>query len=157
MQKPNLFNVAITRARKKLICFLSKDPKSLPEGLLRDYIEYIQNYINKANPTDKFDENVYKNSFEKEVAKTLRAEGLHVIAGVETAGFSTDLTVDDSEGHSILVEIDGVDDNIKTYNTNMKKHAILERCGLKIVRVTYREWHYSPTACVERIKSALFN
>lgn len=157
LQKPNLFNVAITRARKKLICFLSKDPKTLPEGLLRDYIEYIQNYINKAAPVDTFDENIYKNSFEKEVAKTLRAEGLNVIAGVETAGFSTDLTVSDSEGHSILVEIDGVEDNIRTYNTNMKKHAILERCGLKIVRITYREWHYSPTACVERIKSALFN
>ncbi len=157
MQKPNLFNVAITRARKKLICFLSKNPKSLPEGLLRDYIEYIQNYINKTNPTEKFDENVYKNAFEKEIAKTLRAEGLNVVAGVETAGFSTDLTVDDGEGHSILVEADGVEDNIHTYNTNMKKHAILERCGIKIVRITYREWYYSPTACVERIKSALFN
>lgn len=157
LQKPNLFNVAITRARKKLICFLSKDPKSLPEGLLRDYIEYIQNYINKSNSTNKFDENVYKNSFEKEVAKTLRAEGLNVTAGVEVAGFSTDLTVEDDDGHSVLVEIDGVEDNIKTYNTNMKKHAILERCGLKIVRVTYREWHYSPNACVDRIKSALFN
>lgn len=157
LQKPNLFNVAITRARKKLICFLSKNPKSLPEGLLRDYVEYIQNYINKSTPTEKFDENVYKNSFEKEVAKTLRAEGLNVTAGIETAGFSTDLTVNDGEGHSILVEIDGVEDNIKTYNTNMKKHAILERCGLKIVRLTYREWHYSPTACVDRIKLALFN
>ena len=157
LQKPNLFNVAITRARKKLICFLSKNPKSLPEGLLRDYVEYIQNYINKSTPTEKFDENVYKNSFEKEVAKTLRAEGLNVTAGIETAGFSTDLTVNDGEGHSILVEIDGVEDNIKTYNTNMKKQAILERCGLKIVRLTYREWYYSPTACVDRIKSALFN
>ena len=157
LQKPNLFNVAITRARKKLICFLSKDPKSLPEGLLRDYIEYIQAYINKVNPTDKFDENVYKNSLEKEIAKTLRSEGLEVYAGVETAGFSTDLTVEDSEGHSILVEVDGVEDNIRTYNTNMKKHAILERCGMKIVRITYREWHYSQNACVDRIKSALFN
>lgn len=157
LQKPNLFNVAITRARKKLICFLSKDPKSLPEGLLRDYIQYIQAYINVNNAALNFDENVYKNSFEKEVAKTLRAEGLKVTAGVETAGFSTDLTVEDEEGHSIVVEIDGVEDNIRTYNTNMKKQAILERCGLKILRITYREWHYSPTACVDRVKNALFN
>ncbi len=159
LQKPNLFNVAITRARKKLICFLSRDDKSLPEGLLRDYIQYIQAYINVNNAALSFDENVYKNSFEKEVAKTLRAEGLKVTAGVQTAGFSTDLTVEDDneDGHSLLVEIDGVEDNVRTYNTNMKKQAILERCGLKVLRVTYREWHYSPTACVERIKSALFN
>ena len=157
LQKPNLFNVAITRARKKLICFLSKNPKSLPEGLLRDYIEYIQSYLNKSQTADRFDENVYKNAFEKEVAKAIRAEGLEVLAGVETAGFSTDLSVSDNEGHSLLVEIDGVEDSIKTYNTNMKKQAILERCGLKVLRLTYREWYYSPTACIERIKSALFN
>ena len=124
---------------------------------ISSYIDYIQNYIDKAVPTGTFDENVYKNNLEKEIAKTLRQEGLHVVAGIETAGFSTDLTVDDGEGHSILVEVDGVEDNIKSYSTNMKKHAILERCGIKIVRVTFREWHYSPTACVERIKSALFN
>ena len=157
LQKPNLFNVAITRARKKLICFLSRNPKNLPEGLLRDYIEYIQNYINVADSLTKFDENVYKNSFEKDVAKTLRAEGFNVVAGIEVAGFSTDLTVDDGEGHSVLVEIDGVEDNVRTFNTNMKKQAILERSGIKIVRITYREWYYSPTACIERIKTALFN
>ena len=39
LQIPNLFNVAITRAKKKQIIFLSKDPKSLPQGLLKDYID----------------------------------------------------------------------------------------------------------------------
>ncbi|MCD7740164.1 MAG: AAA domain-containing protein, partial [Candidatus Gastranaerophilales bacterium] len=47
LQIPNLFNVAITRAKKKQIIFLSKDPKTLPQGLLKDYIEYVQSYIAK--------------------------------------------------------------------------------------------------------------
>src|SRR5699024_1184700 len=40
LQKPNLFNVAITRARKRLINFISKPVNELPEGLLRDYLEF---------------------------------------------------------------------------------------------------------------------
>ena len=34
LQKPNLFNVAITRARYQMINFISKNPRELPEGLL---------------------------------------------------------------------------------------------------------------------------
>ena len=60
LQKPNLFNVAITRARKKMICFISRNPKTLPQGLLRDYIEYIQQYIDSAKD-DEFRKNTYKN------------------------------------------------------------------------------------------------
>ena len=41
-QKPNLFNVAITRARHKLINFISREINELPEGLLRNYLEYVK-------------------------------------------------------------------------------------------------------------------
>ncbi len=47
LQKPNLFNVAITRARKRMINFISKDPNTLSEGILRNYFEYIL-YSNKT-------------------------------------------------------------------------------------------------------------
>ncbi len=158
LQKPNLFNVAITRARKKLISFLSKDPKSLPPGLLRDYIEYVETYQNrnslKLSLDSEIDENIYKNKFEKTVAEHLRQEGYDVIAGMEIAGFSTDLIVKNPLGDIVLVECDGVEDNKKMYNTQVKKHVILERSGLKIIRISYREWHHSSQACVDRLKNA---
>ena len=158
LQKPNLFNVAITRARKKSISFLSKDPKSLPAGLLRDYIEYVQAYEakNKLENTleAELDENIYKNEFEKEVADFLRDEGFKVVAGREMAGFMTDLLVFDPMNNVVLVECDGVEDNKKMYNTQIKKHVILERSGLKILRISFREWHHSQQACVDRIKNA---
>ena len=69
LQKPNLFNVAITRARFKTINFISKDPRELPEGILRSYFGFIQEYENRFSliKSDDFDENVYKNSFEKQI------------------------------------------------------------------------------------------
>ncbi len=149
LQKPNLFNVAITRARYKMINFTSKTPRELAEGLFRSYLNYVQEYEirQKAIENKEIEENFYKNSFEKEIAQTIRDLGREVQAGVEIAGFSVDLLVDDK----IAIECDGVEDNKRISATNMKKQAILERSGVKINRITYREWQYSPKACLDRV------
>lgn len=153
LQKPNLFNVAITRARKKLICFLSKEPKSLPQGLLRSYIEYIETYVAK-NSADaiKLDENSYKNEFEKTIAEALRNEGYEVKAGVNLAGLNVDLLVEGPSDECFIVECDGVENSKRELISAMKKQAILERSGYRVNRITYREWHHSASACIERIK-----
>jgi len=149
LQKPNLFNVAITRARYKMINFTSKTPRELAAGLFRSYLNYVQEYEirQKAIENKEIEENFYKNSFEKEIAQTIRDLGREVQAGVEIAGFSVDLLVDDK----IAIECDGVEDNKRISATNMKKQAILERSGVKINRITYREWQYSPKACLDRV------
>ena len=157
LQKPNLFNVAITRARKKLICFISRDPKGLPPGLLKDYLEYIQNYLDSAK-NDEFQKNKYKNDFEKDVAQTLVMEGLEVRAGVEAAGVLPDLLVKDPETEiEIVVEIDGVQDSVKEKLPDTKKQTILERAGYKVTRISYREWEHSSQACVDRVKRLIVN
>lgn len=149
LQKPNLFNVAITRARYRMISFISKDPKELPDGLLRSYLNYIQEYEIRHNAivNKELVENYYKNSFEKDVAAVIRTLGHDVQAGVEVAGFSVDLLIDDK----IAVECDGMEDNKRNNTTNMKKQSILERSGFKVNRITYREWQYSPQACLDRV------
>ncbi len=149
LQKPNLFNVAITRARYKTINFISKNPRELPEGILRSYFGFIEEYENRFAllKSDEFDENVYKNSFEKEVADAFREAGHKVICGSEIAGLSVDLLVDDK----FVVECDGVEDKIHSKVSDMKKQSIIERTGLKVSRISKREWSYSPKACIDRI------
>lgn len=155
LQIPNLFNVAITRARKKQIVFLSKDPKTLPQGLLKDYIEYVQAYVARNNLKEemKIDENVYKNSFEKEVASFLRDESFEVTAGQTVAGLSADLLVKDPTGRTMIVECDGVEDNVKCNKTQIKKQTLMERAGMLVERISYREWYTSQQGCAERIKT----
>ena len=155
LQIPNLFNVAITRARKKQIIFLSKDSKTLPQGLLKDYIEYVQAYVtrNKLKDELKIDENIYKNSFEKEVSQVLREEGFEVTAGQTVAGLSADLMVKDPTGKCIIIECDGLEDNIKTNKTQIKKQTLMERSGMIVERISYREWYTSRQGCIERVKN----
>ncbi len=149
MQKPNLFNVAITRGRNKVINFISRNPRELPEGHFRNYVSFMQEYQNKAQAvmSGEIDENIYKNSFEREVAEKIRELDHKVCAGSDIAGLSADLLVDDK----FVVEIDGVEDKTKSYISNMKKQAIIERSGFKVKRITYREWQYSPKACLDRV------
>lgn len=149
LQKPNLFNVAITRARSKCINFVSHDIETMPEGHFRNYVSFIKQYqerkISLAN--NEIDENIYKNKLEKEVATAIKNLDHKVIAGADIAGLSADLLVDDS----FIIEIDGVEDSKKQSISNMKKQAILERCGFRVKRITYREWQYSAKACLDRV------
>ena len=149
LQKPNLFNVAITRARYKTINFISKNPRELPEGILRSYFGFIQEYEDRYSllKSDDFDENIYKNKFEKEVAEAFRTIGHKVSCGEEIAGLSADLVVD----NKFVVECDGEEDKIPCKVSNVKKQAIFERCGLKVSRISKREWSYSPKACIDRV------
>ena len=155
LQRPNLFNVAITRARKKLICFISKDPKTLPDGLLRSYMEYMLEYEENSKNLDKLNTDIYKNDFEKEVAQALRENGVEVRAGVEVAGFSTDLLINLPQKDQIILEIDGVEDSIKSSQTFIKKEKILERSVFKVIRLSFREWQNSKPASIDRILSNL--
>jgi len=149
IQKPNLFNVAITRAKNKCINFVSHDIDTMSEGHFRNYVSYVKEYLERkrALANDEFDANIYKNKFEKEVADEIRKLDHRVLAGADIAGLSADLVVDDK----FIIEIDGVEDSKRTSMSNMKKQSILERCGFKVKRITYREWQYSPKACLDRV------
>lgn len=149
LQKPNLFNVAITRARKRLINFISKPVNELPEGLLRDYLEFVQSQ-DKVIASRK---NVFKNTFEKEVFEVINDEFTthKVRAGVDFAGINADIMIDDK----LIVEIDGVLDEFTQNVKETKKQAIIERLGYEVVHVTKREWGLSKDAALDRIRSSL--
>ena len=100
MQKANLFNVAITRGRNKVINFVSRNPRELPDGHFRNYVSYMQNYQDKKQAvlSGEIDENIYKNPLEREVADKIRELDHRVVAGAEIAGLSADLLVDVSRG-----------------------------------------------------------
>jgi very-short-patch-repair endonuclease len=72
-------------------------------------------------------------------------------AGVDIGGVSADIVMNDK----FVIECDGVQDNVKTNIKPMRKLAILERCGFKVCRFSYREWLQSQEACVNRMTNYL--
>ena len=53
--------------------------------------------------------------------------------------------------NKFVIECDGLEDNVKSNVSNMKKQAIIERCGLKVCRFSLREWKMSKEACTNRM------
>lgn len=82
-------------------------------------------------------------------------EGLEVKAGFEAAGVYPDIMVKDEFNNEVIVEIDGVEDNLKSNTKDIKKQTILERAGYKVVRMSFREWEHSSQACIDRVKQIL--
>ena len=121
----------------------------MPDGHFRNYVSFIKQYQERKSAliNNEIDENIYKNKLEREIATEIRKLEHKVTAGVDIAGLSADLVVDDS----FVIEIDGLEDSPKAHISNMKKQAILERCGFKVKRITYREWQYSAKACLDRV------
>ncbi len=142
-QKPNLFNVAITRARKKLVCFVSRPVESLPPGILREYLEYIQTV---SNNTTSFEPEC---PIKLEIKQLLENEGLTVLNDIEIGGHTVDFLVSNNEKTFIIETIGFEDKQI------LQKHNTLERCGWKLMYITSREWSYSKKACINKIKGAL--
>ena len=82
----------------------------------------------------------------------MKEAGYEVVENVKLANFNCDLKViDKNSNKKVFVEVDGVDDNKKSQVSNMKKQAIIQRCGFKVVRISYREWLLSQKICIERI------
>ncbi|MBQ7286306.1 MAG: hypothetical protein IJW73_00925, partial [Candidatus Gastranaerophilales bacterium] len=151
-QKPNLFNVAITRARHKLVNFISREINELPEGLLRDYLENVRRI--KASEH----QNQFKNDFEKVVYDAIIDEFAsiknEIFAGIEMGSVNADIVINTKENNTVI-EIDGVEDNIESKCNDMKKQSIIERCGFNVIRITKREWEISSSACLDRIRQII--
>ena len=151
-QKPNLFNVAITRARKQLICYISRPIESLPSGLLKDYLEYIRELNSPKSPINIEPEDAAK----AEIIKLIEDEGISVFPDFETAGYKVDLVISDGIGQ-LAVELNGFDmeETFAEFERSLEKQEVLERCGWKVARLNAREWYYSKKACINKLKGLL--
>ena len=64
------------------------------------------------------------------------------------------MVVSDGE-NTVAVECDGVEDENESNVRPSHKQELLERCGFKVIRITYRSWYYSKNACLNNIKKEL--
>lgn len=152
LEKPNVFNVSITRAKKKLIVVSSVRPDQLPNGLLKDFLLHADKPPANTVPQDKFD-----SKFEKEVADELSQLGLMVWPQFEAAGFFIDLVVGDGKKY-IAIECDGpshYDLKDRQNYHDVWRQGILERAGWRFVRIPYRRWEQDRQSELEKIIESL--
>ncbi|HKS70818.1 MAG TPA: AAA domain-containing protein, partial [Ktedonobacterales bacterium] len=158
MNNENLFNVAVTRARRRQVIFTALDPRHLPPGhLLGEYLAYAQELLESDNPDDF---GARPTHFEESVARALRTRpDYRVYLGYPVAGFAVDVVA--QRGPSALaIACDGDPERPARPNDpvsldSVGGQAILERAGWRVHRVAYRRWQTERDECLAEIDALL--
>ena len=144
-------NVAFSRARLQVHCFVSLPPQEMPERIwLKKYLEYAQEngevafYSTDLKPFDSY--------FEEEFFNLLRAyikRGYKIQNQVESCGFKIDFVVSNTNtGKRIAVECDGPchfkDEIDEAYGIHIEsdeeRQRVLEAAGWEFCRIKYADW-----------------
>jgi superfamily I DNA and/or RNA helicase/very-short-patch-repair endonuclease len=144
-------NVAFSRARLQVHCFVSMPPQEIPEGIwIKKFLKYVLEngevsfYSTELKPFDSY--------FEKEFYNFLRTKlkrGYKIQNQVESCGFKIDFVISNTNtGKRIAVECDGpchfkdeIDETYGIYIDNdEERQRILEAAGWRFYRVKYADW-----------------
>ncbi len=162
-------NVAFSRARLQVHCFVSMEVHETPDDIwIKKYLEYVQKngevdfYNINLNPFDSyFEEEFYalvKNYFKK----------TYIVQNqVRSCGFKIDFVISNTKTNKRLaIECDGpthfkdeVDEEYGIYvESDEERQAVLESAGWNFYRIKYSDWindSFNRNKIIEDITSAL--
>mgnify|MGYP000061564821 CR=1 FL=1 len=148
LNKADVFNVTVTRARQKQILFISIDEFTLPEhSLLRKYLASIEDFkVRHAISTDIDD-------FQQDVIKELDKLNILHWAGYTIAGAEVDILCRHNNEYVAidLIGFPGPWEGFFELNT----YKLFKRAGIEILPISYGLWVINKEACVARIAKQL--
>ncbi|MGH2568827.1 MAG: AAA domain-containing protein, partial [Bacteroidota bacterium] len=133
-------NVALTRARNQIFCFISVPPNEFPQSQIKNFLRYIQDPSTLKPETEPWD-----SEFEKEVHSLLEGYGLTIFPQYKSCGFKIDLVATDQNGKVLAVECDGwefhYDEWGQLFESDIERQSILERAGWRVERICSRDFY----------------
>jgi hypothetical protein len=158
MNNDNLFNVAVTRARRRQVIFTALDPRNLPpEHLLAGYLDYAADCLDPDRPEDHQSGGT---GFERELADVLRTRKEYTVyLGYPVAGFVVDVVAQRGT-QALAIACDGdperrVPGHDDVTLDTVAGQEILERAGWRVHRIPYRRWLTERDACIGDIAALL--
>jgi superfamily I DNA and/or RNA helicase len=144
LDRPDVFNVSITRARNLQIVFCSLMPDELPAmSLLRRYLEAIGQSPTADAATAPAD------AFLHEVEKALFTRGFHTWPCFMVAGLPVDLLVA-KNGRSMGIDLVGYPGQLANA-FDLEKYRLFQRAGLRLFPLSFSAWQKDRQACLDAI------
>ena len=136
LNKPDVFNVSITRARLTQHVFTSLDPRQLRQSyLVRQYLESVMYPTDAATPYAVGT----TNAVIEEVADVVRAAGVtELYRAYSVAGTDVDLLVV-QDGRPYCINAIGHPDRLSE-NFSVERYKILRRVGLPVFPFAFSDW-----------------
>lgn len=148
IERPDVFNVAVTRARQHQTVFTSL-PASLGDaGLLGRYLGHLDAARKVTGPGG-----TARDTFLAEVAAALAATGCTVWPHYRVAGRELDLVLE-RDGQSVGIDLVGPSGPVGAA-LGWDDLGLLGRAGLRVVPVPLSAWRRDPAACLAAVEAAL--
>lgn len=144
IEREDVFNVSITRARNRLVAFVSFNPANLPvDSLLRDWLGSLIEMPAAHAPT-------VIDPFIGEVEQSLLDSGWTCRTGATVAGIPIDILVQNAAGVRIALDLVGQGGR-SGEQVPMRQLMLLQRAGLRLLPLGIAEWRADPARCLKAI------
>ncbi len=149
LNKEDMFNVAITRAKTNQIIIHSFQIENLPENtLIKPYLEQINNPV--IAPDERQDA-LKQNSNYQEILAFLEAEGWLFYMNHYLAGMTIDILFKCKDTY-FAIDLIGFPGAEKEA-FSMERYKILTRVGVKVFPLSYLTWSFNKNKVVSKLKT----
>lgn len=143
LNRADMFNVAITRARDEAYLFHSLEPTSLkPDSLLRLYLEFADDAGGNSQEILK---QAAVDGFLKEVSAWLISQGVTVWSGYSVAGFGMDIVCKHGD-RMLAIDLIGFPGELTHYH-NLERLQLFQRANLSVYPLSFGSWKVSRERC----------
>lgn len=147
LNRPDMFNVAVTRAKERQLVIHSIDGRDLPpDNLLGSYLSF-------GHGGESSEQREFLCRFAGEVSEALAAAGVNAWIGFTVAGQEIDV-VCERGGELIGIDLIGYPGEFAEHFGVQTYHA-LHRAGIHVVPLPYRNWQRDSAGCRARLLSLL--
>jgi len=147
LNQPDVFNVAITRARSHQLVLASVDPPDLPEGsLAARYLSEISRPAEAALESS----DIPDDEFLELVSSRLAASGFRVHRAFLIAGTVVDLVVE-RDGRVFGIDLIGQRGSLGTA-LDLERYRMLRRAGLSVFPLSLASWISNESSSLEAIE-----
>jgi hypothetical protein len=147
LSQPDVFNVAITRARSRQVVFSSISPADLPEGSL------VARYLSEIGRTPEAvaeRPDVPADEFLERVSARLESSGFHVHPAFAVAGLVVDLVVE-RRGNVLGIDLVGQRGTLGAA-LDLERYRMLRRAGLSVFPLSLESWTSDEASCLAAIE-----
>ena len=145
LNRPDVFNVSITRARNLQNVYTSISGSNSNGGSL------LENYLNQSSTVRPPTAIPEEDRFLQSVATALKNRGYHTWSAFGMAGLTMDLVVEKS-GMLLAIDLIGCPGPYAD-SLDLEKYRMLERAGLWVFPLAWSAWHHDEQLCLDQIES----
>lgn len=151
LNRENMFNVAITRAKSAQVLFLSAKASKLPKTSL------LYQYLNaaKQQKVKKHEKFISEDKYIKEVTTELRKREIKLIQNYSVAGVLMDV-VAIYKGNCLAIDLIGFPGQYEAA-FHLNRYKIFDRAGFSILPISLEEWKSRKDEIIARISKELNN